>query len=42
LCWLRQQHHLTDNATYDTLRVATLHTTDVQVIRITSDWIEQP
>jgi hypothetical protein len=42
LCWLRQQHHLTDCVQYETLHVSSVHTSDTQVVRITSDWINSP
>ena len=40
LCWLPQHHHQTDSLLYETLHVSSLHTTDVQVIRIRSNWLD--
>lgn len=37
--WLRSQHHLGDDFVYEQLRVRTMHTFDVQVVHVTSDWL---
>jgi hypothetical protein len=39
LCWLPQQHHLTDRFLYETLHVSSVHTSDTQIVRIKSDWV---
>lgn len=40
LCWLPQQHHLTDRLLYEPLHVSSVRTSDTQVVRIKSDWLD--
>ena len=40
--WLRSQHHLGDDVAYEYLHVRTMHTRDVQVVHLTTDWVSPP
>ena len=40
LCWLPQQHHLTDRVLHKTLHVSSVHTSDTQVVRVKCDWLD--